>query len=48
MGKSKVLIIEDETAIADLLAYSLEKESFETTTALSGSAGLYKIEKQVK
>ena len=36
----KVLIIEDEKNIAELLQLYLEKEGFETRTALDGGKGL--------
>ena len=36
----RVLLIEDEPAIADSVAYSLENEGFEVTTATDGIAGL--------
>ncbi|MCS7458891.1 response regulator transcription factor [Paenibacillus doosanensis] len=40
MDRSKILIIEDEEAIADLLAYGLNKEGFRTTIARTGAEGL--------
>ncbi|MFE5322261.1 response regulator [Paenibacillus sp. NPDC056579] len=43
MEQAKIMIIEDETAIADLLAYGLTKEGFETRTASKGSEGLEQI-----
>jgi two-component system phosphate regulon response regulator PhoB len=36
-----VLIIEDDPDIAEILRYSLEKESFRTRIALTGEEGLY-------
>jgi len=36
----KVLLIEDEAAIADSVGYSLEKEGFEVLTAADGLSGL--------
>lgn len=39
----KILIIEDDRPIAELLAYILNKEDFETDIALNGTAGLEKI-----
>lgn len=39
----KILIIEDDRPIAELLAYILNKEDFETDIALNGAAGLEKI-----
>ncbi len=44
MDKVKILIIEDEEAIADLLAYGLNKEGFLTTIAHTGADGLRAIE----
>lgn len=44
MEKAKILIIEDEEAIADLLAYGLTKEGFDTVTANRGSEGLRQVE----
>ncbi len=44
MNKTKILIIEDEEAIADLLAYGLKREGFETRTAGSGEEGLREVE----
>lgn len=38
----QVLIIEDEAAIADLLAYALEKEGIRVDTVYDGSSGLDK------
>jgi two-component system response regulator VicR len=37
---SKVLIIEDEKAIADIIAFNLKKEGFETAEAYDGESGL--------
>ncbi|MEC0305950.1 response regulator transcription factor [Paenibacillus lautus] len=44
MKKTKILIIEDEGPIADLLAYGLHMEGFETRIAASGAAGLRELE----
>ncbi|OAS14835.1 response regulator transcription factor [Paenibacillus oryzisoli] len=44
MEKSRILIIEDEKAIADLLAYALNKEGFHTMAVNTGSDGLREIE----
>lgn len=38
--KEKILLIEDEVAIADSVAYSLRNEGFEVHTAYDGVAGL--------
>lgn len=40
MSKPKVLIIEDERSISDILKYNMEKEGFETYTAADGQDGL--------
>jgi two-component system, OmpR family, alkaline phosphatase synthesis response regulator PhoP len=42
MDKRRILIIEDDKPIADLLAYRLEKEGYSATVALTGSDGLRK------
>lgn len=44
MNKTKILIIEDEGPIADLLSYGLTMEGFHTNTAASGAAGLNELE----
>jgi len=38
----KILIIEDESDVADLLEMGLRKSGFKTTTAADGTAGLKK------
>ncbi|WP_053374470.1 response regulator transcription factor [Paenibacillus sp. FJAT-27812] len=43
MEKIKILIIEDEVAIADLLAYGLSNEGFETVKAHTGEDGLREV-----
>ncbi|NBD26285.1 response regulator transcription factor [Paenibacillus glycinis] len=45
MDKTKILIIEDEEAIADLLAYGLNKEGFLTRTAANGAEGLAELDR---
>ncbi|NOU93848.1 response regulator [Paenibacillus sp. LMG 31456] len=45
MDKKKILIIEDEEAIADLLAYGLNKEGFHTITANNGEEGIRSLER---
>ncbi|MCJ8013703.1 response regulator transcription factor [Paenibacillus sp. KQZ6P-2] len=44
MNKTKILIIEDEEPIADLLSYGLTMDGFHTGTAASGAAGLSELE----
>ena len=39
---NKILTVEDETAIADILAFNLEREGYETETAYDGNDGLKK------
>ncbi|QHW29557.1 response regulator transcription factor [Paenibacillus rhizovicinus] len=45
MDRTKILIIEDEEAIADLLAYGLEREGFLARTASNGADGLRELER---
>lgn len=44
MEKTKILIIEDEAAIADLLAYGLNKEGFQTWIAANGIEGVSAVQ----
>ncbi|MCY8652828.1 response regulator transcription factor, partial [Bacillus haynesii] len=44
MDKTKILIIEDDEAIADLLSYGLTSEGFETCTVNNGSSGMRKLD----
>ncbi|MEK3786522.1 response regulator transcription factor [Paenibacillus sp. FSL K6-1230] len=44
MNNAKILIIEDDAPIADLLSYGLSKEGFQTRTAASGAAGMKELE----
>ncbi|MDF1510060.1 response regulator transcription factor [Robertmurraya sp. DFI.2.37] len=43
MNETRVLIIEDDEPIADLLSYRLTSEGFETCIATSGSEGMSKL-----
>lgn len=43
MGATRVLIVEDEEAIASLLEYNLDKEGFETLLAVEGEEALLKV-----
>ncbi|MFD3155896.1 response regulator transcription factor [Haloimpatiens sp. FM7330] len=45
MYNKKILIIEDEEPIADLLSYSLKKEGFRTEIANEGKVGINKVKK---
>jgi len=42
MDKKKILIIEDEQSISDIIKFNLEKEGYITLTAYDGQAGLEK------
>lgn len=42
--KKKILVIEDEEAIADLLVYSLKKEGFDAISKNCGQAGIQSVE----
>jgi len=46
MAGTRVLIVEDEEALATLLDYNLTKEKFEVTLAADGEEGLLKIEEE--
>jgi len=46
MSKPRILIIEDEPDIRELLQYALEREGFEVTMAADGVAGLALLRKQ--
>lgn len=44
MAKQKILIIEDEPSLVDVLTYNLAKEGFEVTSARDGQDGLRRVE----
>jgi two-component system phosphate regulon response regulator PhoB len=44
MSKPRILIIEDERALSDVLVYNLSKEGFETMVAHDGQEGLRKAQ----
>jgi two-component system phosphate regulon response regulator PhoB len=44
MSKQKVLIIEDERSLSDILKYNMEKEGFEVATAADGQEGLQRAQ----
>ncbi|MEM9421876.1 MAG: phosphate regulon transcriptional regulator PhoB [Pseudomonadota bacterium] len=46
MTSTRVLIVEDEDAITELLDYNLRKEGFETTLAADGEEALLKVEEE--
>ncbi len=47
MKKEKILIVEDETDIRDVLAYNLDKEGYLVSTAPDGEKGLDLVEKEI-
>lgn len=40
MSKTRILIVEDERSLAEILQYNLEKEGFEVTVAFDGQDGV--------
>lgn len=44
MNKAKILIVEDDAPIADLLSYGLSMEGFQTRIASSGAAGMSEVQ----
>ena len=40
MDKKKILVIEDEKAIADILVFNLQREGYDTLVAYDGTEGL--------
>lgn len=44
MAKHKVLIIEDERSLSEILKYNMEKEGFDVTTAADGQEGLQRAQ----
>ena len=47
MAKSRILIIEDERGLTDVLAYNLGREGYETILAHDGQEGLRKAQMQL-
>src|SRR3954471_21149094 len=47
MGKSRILIIEDERGLTDVLSYNLNREGYETSVAHDGQEGLRKAQMQL-
>ncbi|MGD9209934.1 MAG: response regulator transcription factor [Desulfobacteraceae bacterium] len=45
MGKAKILIVDDEEDILELIRYNLTREGFTTTCAVSGEAALKQVQK---
>ncbi len=44
MAKSKILIVEDESSLVDVLSYNLEREGYEVAVAKEGREGLRKAQ----
>ncbi|ARW05582.1 Transcriptional regulatory protein CseB [Bacillus atrophaeus] len=44
IDETKILIIEDDEAIADLLSYGLTQEGFQTCTVTTGALGMKKLD----
>ncbi len=40
MDKKKILVVEDEKAIADILVFNLQREGYDTLVAYDGTEGL--------
>jgi len=47
MAKPKILVIEDERALTDVLSYNLEREGYEVALAHDGQEGLRKAQMQL-
>ena len=47
MNNKKIVIIEDEPDILEVLSYNLKREGFEVFTAINGTLGLSVIEKEL-
>jgi two-component system alkaline phosphatase synthesis response regulator PhoP len=47
MNNKKIVIIEDEPDILEVLSYNLKREGFEVFTAINGTLGLSLIEKEM-
>ena len=44
MGKPRILIIEDERGLTDVLTYNLNREGYETLVSHDGHEGLAKAQ----
>src|SRR5438874_6339838 len=47
MAKSKILIVEDEPALVEVLSYNLQREGYEVAVAKEGREGLRKAQMQL-
>jgi two-component system phosphate regulon response regulator PhoB len=47
MARPRILIIEDERALTEVLTYNLQREGYDTVVALDGQEGLRKAQMQI-
>jgi two-component system phosphate regulon response regulator PhoB len=47
MGKSKILIVEDEPSLVEVLSYNLQREGYDVAVAKEGREGLRKAQTQL-
>src|SRR5438477_5423927 len=47
MAKSKILIVEDETSLVEVLSYNLQRDGYEVAVAKEGREGLRKAQMQL-
>ena len=47
MAKPRILLIEDERGLTDVLTYNLQREGYETIVAHDGTEGLRKAQMQL-
>src|SRR4051812_14336890 len=47
MARPRILIIEDERALADVLSYNLQREGYDVVLAHDGQEGLRKVQMQL-
>ena len=47
MGKTKIVVVEDETDILEVIDYNLSKEGFNVSSALDGEKGLVLVQKEI-
>ena len=47
MGKTKIVVVEDEADILEVIDYNLSKEGFNVSSALDGEKGLVLVQKEI-
>src|SRR5947199_5026139 len=47
MGKNKILIVEDEVSLVEVLSYNLQRDGYEVAVAKEGREGLRKAQMQL-